>query len=76
MKKLGLKLDELQVDSFEVEKQVAGGGTVLGHGGPSVHTCDASCICVDTVYTNNDPTCHFSCDCASRFACGPGDGGS
>lgn len=75
MKKLGLKLDELQVESFEVEKKVAERGTVLGHQGPSVNTCNASCICVDTVYTNNDPTCHFSCDCVSRAACATGDDG-
>ena len=75
MKKLGLKLDELQVETFEVEKVVAGHGTVRGHEDPSVNTCDASCICVDTVYTNDDPTCGLSCDCVSRVACTPtGDG--
>ena len=72
MKKLGLKLDELQVETFEVEKNVVGRGTVLGHEDPSsVDTCRASCICLDTVYTNNDPTCDLTCDCVSRNACTP-----
>lgn len=69
MKKLGLKLDELQVETFQVEKQVAARGTVLGHWDTPVDTCRGSCICVDTVYTNNDPTCDLSCDCVSRAAC-------
>ncbi|HWK89442.1 MAG TPA: hypothetical protein VNP72_05580 [Longimicrobium sp.] len=73
MKKLGLNLDELQVETFEVEEKVAGRGTVLGHEDPSVNTCRVSCICLDTVYTNNDPTCGFSCDCPSRIACPPTD---
>jgi hypothetical protein len=76
MKKLGLKLDELQVETFEVGKKEAGRGTVLGHGPSSVDTCDGSCICLDTVYTNNDPTCHFSCDCVSRVACTPTGNGT
>ena len=71
MKKLGLKLDELQVETFEVGKMVAGRGTVLGHGDSSVDTCRFSCICIDTVYTNDDPTCGLSCDCVSRIACTP-----
>jgi hypothetical protein len=76
MKKLGLKLDELQVESFEVEKQVAGRGTVRGHEDTSPATCRFSCICVDTVYTNNDPTCGLSCDCESRVACTPTGNGA
>ena len=76
MKKLGLKLDELQVETFEVGTKVAGRGTVLGHGASSVETCRFSCICLDTVYTNNDPTCHFSCDCVSRIACTPTGNGT
>ncbi|HYH79878.1 MAG TPA: hypothetical protein VEX86_08770 [Longimicrobium sp.] len=66
MKKLGLKLDDLQVESFEVGTKVAGRGTVQAHATPSA---GASCICIDTVYTNNDPTCGFSCDCGSRVRC-------
>jgi len=69
MKKLGLKLDELQVETFEVERQAAGRGTVLGQEDTSVETCRFSCICMDTVYTNNDPTCDLTCDCASEIAC-------
>ncbi|HEU4557175.1 MAG TPA: hypothetical protein VFS20_04970 [Longimicrobium sp.] len=65
MKKLGLKLDELQVETFVVEKKVAGYGTVRGHEDPSLDPCP---IWVDTVFTNNDPTCGFSCDCGSRGA--------
>ena len=68
MKKLRLKLEELQVESFEVGKPVVGRGTVQGHAPSSVDTCVASCICVDTVYTNNDVTCDLSCDCVSRAA--------
>jgi hypothetical protein len=75
MRKLGLKLGELQVETFEVEKTVAGRGTVLGHWESPVDTCRASCICVDTVYTNNDPTCDLSCDCVSRNACTPTNAG-
>ena len=71
MKKLGLKLDELQVESFEVGQKAVGRGTVQGHAPSSVETCVASCICVDTVYTNNDVTCYFSCDCVSRAATCP-----
>ena len=64
MKKLGLKLEGLQVETFVVEvKAAAGRGTVRAHEDSSVDTCAASCICLDTVYTNNDPTCGFSCDC-------------
>lgn len=73
MKKLGLKLDELQVETFEMGTKAAGRGTVLGHGDSSVDTCGFSCICLDTVYTNNDPTCDLSCDCESRIACTPTD---
>ena len=69
MKKLGLKLDELKVETFEVAKQGPGRGTVLGHGDTEVETCRFSCICQDTVYTNNDPTCDFSCDCETLIAC-------
>lgn len=76
MKKLGLKLDELQVETFEVEKKVAGSGTVLGHEQSSVETCRVSCICLDTVYTNNDPTCGLSCDCVSRIVCTPTGNGA
>jgi hypothetical protein len=71
MKKLGLKLDELRVESFEVGKTGVGRGTVQGHEPSSVDTCAASCICVDTVYTNNDVTCDLSCDCASGAATCP-----
>jgi hypothetical protein len=71
MKKLGLKLDELQVETFRVGKEVVGRGTVLGHGESSVDTCRGSRVCLDTVYTNNDPTCGLSCDCVSRIACTP-----
>ncbi|HEX2203670.1 MAG TPA: hypothetical protein VHG91_10245 [Longimicrobium sp.] len=75
MKKLGLKLDELRVETFELEKTAAGRGTVLGHEASPVDTCRFSCICLDTVYTNNDPTCGLSCDCVSRIVCTPtGDG--
>jgi hypothetical protein len=73
MEKLALKLDELQVETFEVEKQAAGRGTVLGHEDTSAETCRFSCICMDTVYTNNDPTCDATCDCASEIACFPSD---
>ena len=76
MKKLGLKLDELQVETFEVGTEVAGRGTVLGHGDSSVNTCRFSCICIDTVYTNNDPTCGLSCDCVSRIVCTPTGNGT
>ena len=76
MKKLGLKLDELQVETFEVGKTVAGRGTVLGHGASPVDTGRFSCICLDTVYTNNDPTCGFSCDCVSRIVCTPTGNGA
>ena len=63
MKKLELKLDGLQVETFVVAVKAAGRGTVQAHEDPSVNTCAASCICLDTVYTNNDPTCGFSCHC-------------
>jgi hypothetical protein len=42
---------------------------VVGHEDTSVDTCRFSCICMDTVYTNNDPTCDVTCDCASEIAC-------
>jgi hypothetical protein len=76
MKKLGLKLDELLVETFEVGTNVVGRGTVLGHEDTPVDTCRASCICMDTVYTNNDPTCDLSCDCMSRNVCTPTGNGT
>jgi hypothetical protein len=71
MKKLGLKLDELQVETFETQRTAVGRGTVQAHAPSSVETCVASCICIDTVYTNNDVTCDLTCDCASRAATCP-----
>ncbi|HEU0301637.1 MAG TPA: hypothetical protein VFR37_19435 [Longimicrobium sp.] len=59
MKKLTLKLDDLEVDTFTTAEQSGGKGTVQGHYG--------------TTHTQEGHTCNFSCDytCAG-YATSPG----
>jgi hypothetical protein len=75
MKKLALRLDDLQIDSFQTTPAGKEGGTVLGEqctcpsacSCPGCPTCDESCTtCVDTCEESCEGTCDlFSCrpDC-------------
>ncbi|HEX8246033.1 MAG TPA: hypothetical protein VF541_21135 [Longimicrobium sp.] len=69
MKKLKLQLDALEVESFEVAKQTAEGGTVRGHDSSSSARlgCMDGCVsCYDTC----NATCEYTCMCDSvEWAC-------
>ena len=64
MNKLSLRLDDLQVESFEpLPPSTARGGTVLGHKGTQDDTCRS---CIETC----EATCRETCDESCRPTCG------
>jgi hypothetical protein len=67
MKKLRLELDELAVESFPMDREEDGRGTVAGQNEPPyTQSCDGSCVntcvsCVNTCYNTCQATCYDSC---------------
>ncbi|HEX8692887.1 MAG TPA: hypothetical protein VF746_10735 [Longimicrobium sp.] len=70
MKKLELKLDDLRVETFEVESDAAERGTVRGLWDTSGGPFGCGDNCVDFSMTDDEMTCEYSCDCVSNeIAC-------
>jgi hypothetical protein len=64
-RKLSLRIDELEVETFEVAEQEAGRGTVHGHDAPDTSTGDfAGCAC-DT----RENTCWGGCGPSQPATC-------
>ncbi len=65
MKKLTLKMDDLQVDTFTTDEQSDGKGTVAGHYG-TTHTQQGGETCEGTCA---GATCYYTCE---GYATSPG----
>lgn len=69
MNKLRLELDELSVESFDVDGGGDGSGTVLAQSEVSLHT-DCLGSCGGTAYcSHNGSGCDYSCEFACTDAC-------
>jgi hypothetical protein len=66
MKKLALKLDDLEVTSFETSRTTAERGTVAANGQTNGNTCPQTCgfSCAGTCDISCDPSCISTCDMA------------
>jgi hypothetical protein len=79
MKKLSLKLDDLQVETFTTSGQPGERGTVQGHYGTN-HTnqsCDGTCFnwtCI-YYYTCEDTGCNHTCNVCTTMNTDAGPGG-
>jgi hypothetical protein len=67
MRKIGLKLDSLSVESFETAPASVGAGTVQGHQVSTRPLCVPTALC-PTDYScavdRTDPaSCQYGCDC-------------
>jgi hypothetical protein len=66
MKKLALKLDDLEVISFETSRTTAERGTVRGNEATHGNTCAGTCAfsCAGTCDISCVPSCISTCDMA------------
>jgi hypothetical protein len=66
MEKLRLKLDDLQVDSFQITPAAKAKGTVLGEQ-CTCHTCPGCPTCAG--YGTCDASCNGTCDASCNGTC-------
>jgi len=69
MKKLALKLDDLEVTSFETSRTATERGTVAAHGPTNGNTCPQTCgfSCGGTCDISCDPSCISTCPVAPCY---------
>ncbi|HEX5724651.1 MAG TPA: pinensin family lanthipeptide [Longimicrobiaceae bacterium] len=69
MKKLALKLDDLEVTSFETSPTTVERGTVVANAPTNGNTCPQTCgfSCGGTCDISCNPSCISTCDMAPCF---------
>lgn len=73
MKKLGLNIDDLAVESFQTTTAAEARGTVVGHGVSETTCFQRICDCPSgsgwTCEPSQNGTCEFTCDASCNGTC-------